>query len=134
MANIHGKAAVIYLSPTAGAVAVAMGEQLDWSIDYEAPLVKTTPLNTTWETFVKGINGWSGTFAGNFDTASKALWTIGTDTGVANLYLYPQASVTGAYYYGTCWVIPGKLAAGSTTSKASSSFKVTGQGTLTSFP
>lgn len=131
MANIHGKGAIIYLSPTTGSAAIPLGEQISWSIDFDMALVDTTPLNNTWKTFVKGLQGWTGAFAGNFDPASKTLWTAANDTGVQNFYLYPQGNAqTGQYYYGTCWVQLGKIAEGSTTSKANSSWKATGHNAL----
>ena len=136
MANIHGKSAAIYLSIVSGGVAIPIAEQVDWSIDFDQQIVDTSSLNQTWKTFVKGMQGWSGSFSGNFDTASTALWAASTDTtGAQNFYLYPQGSAfTGQYYYGTAWVQLGKIAAGSTTTKASSSFKITGQGALTPKP
>ncbi len=131
MSNIHGKGAIIYCSPTSGTAAQPVGEMLDWSIDFEEQLVETTPLNNTWKTFVKGLMGWTVAVSGNFNTASALLWTASIDTGVQNFYLYPQGQGNVAQFYsGTCWIQLGKIAAGSTTSKANSSFKGTGQGTL----
>jgi hypothetical protein len=127
--HIHGKNAVIYLG-AAGAAAINVGEQVDWSIDFDMALVDVSPLNTTWKQFVKGLLGYSGSFSGNFDTASTQLWLASLSTVAEKFYLYPDSGSTGRYYYGTVWVQLTKVAAGSTTSKASSGFKVTGDGTL----
>lgn len=128
---IHGKNAIIYVSPGTGA-AVPLGEQVDWSIDFEQPLVDVTPLNSGgWKNFVKGLMGWTLTCSGNFDNTSKTLWNAATGNGKSNIYLYPLgASAMGQYYYGTGWIVPAKLAAGSTTAKASGSFKATGDDAL----
>lgn len=130
--GIHGKGCIAYLSISAAAAAVSIGEQLDWSIDYEQPLVDVTPLNNTWKSFVKGLSGWTGTLGGNFDSTTAVLWTASLAVTKSNFYLYPLgASAMGQYYYGTCWVTLGKIASGSTTSKASQTVKLTGDGALT---
>lgn len=129
MAEIHGKGAIVYLGSATGAAAINLAEQVSWSIDFAADFVETTPLNTLWKQQVKGLMAWTGAFEGNFDTASTALFAASTDTGVENFYLYPQGS-SSTYYFGTAWVKLGKVAAGSTTSKASSSFTLIGYGAL----
>lgn len=127
---IHGKNAIIYVSPGTGA-AVPLGEQIEWSIDYDQPLVDVSPLANNWKNFVKGMMGWSGAFSGNFDLTSATLWTASTGSTLSKFYLYPQgASNMARYYYGTGWIILGKVAQGSTTSKANSSFKITGDDAL----
>ncbi len=131
---IHGKGAIIYLSPGSGA-AIPLAEQVDWSIDFDEALVDVTPLNNTWKSFVKGLMGWSGSFSGNFDPTSATLWTASTAATKSNLYLYPfGTSDTAKFYSGTAWIQLGKVAAGSTTSAAKSSFKATGDGALVPNP
>lgn len=129
MGHIHGKNAVIYLG-AGGAAAINIGEQVDWSIDFDSSFVDVSSLNQTWKNFVKGMIGWSGTCSGNFDTASVQLWLASVSNQVEKFYLYPDSSSTGRYYYGTVWVQLTKVAAGSTTSKASSGFKFQGDGQL----
>lgn len=130
MANIHGKGAILYLS-SGGGTAINVGEQIDWSLDFDMATVETTPLNNTWKTFVKGLMGYTGAFSGNFDTASTHLFGASTSTVVEKWYLYPLGTAgTTQYYYGTAWVQLTKVAAGSTTAKASSGFKLTGHGSL----
>lgn len=127
---IHGKGAIVYLSPGTGA-AVPVSEQVDWSIDFDQPLVDVTPLNSSWKNFVKGLMGWTAAFSGNFDYTSNLLWSASIAATKSNIYLYPLgASDMTKYYWGTAWIILGKIASGSTTSKAASSFKATGDGTL----
>lgn len=130
MAEIHGKSAVLYLG-SGGAVAVPLGEQIDWSIDMDEAFVDSTPLGNTWKQFVKGLMGYTMTFGGNFDTANTQLFGAATSAVAENWYLYPiGASDMTKYYYGTAWIQLVKVAAGSTTTKASNSFKGTGQGSL----
>lgn len=129
MSSIHGKGAVLYLG-AAGAPAVNIGEQLDWSLDFDMATVDVTPLNSTWKSFVKGLIGYTGAFAGNFDASSNQLYLASVSTVAEKFYLYPNVLAPTQYYSGTAWVQLGKIAAGSTTSKASSSFKITGNGPL----
>lgn len=129
MASIHGKNAVLYLG-AAGAAAINVGEQLDWSLDFDMQTVDVTPLNNTWKSFVKGLQGYTGAFGGNFDTANTQLWLASTSTVAEKFYLYPDAGSPARYYYGTAWVQLGKIVAGSTTTKASNSIKITGSGAL----
>lgn len=127
---IHGKNALIYLGSATAGAASPIGDQLDYSIDSDFPIVTTTPLNETWDSGVKGIMNWKMTVNGNFDPSSTALWDAHVDTGPQRMYLYPQASDLTKYYYGIGWVKLGKVVAGSTTAKASNGFSVNGNGDL----
>lgn len=127
--HIHGKNAVLYLG-AGGAAAINIGEQVDWSLDFDTSLVDVSPLNNTWKQFVKGMLGYSGSFAGNFNLGSNQLWLASVSDVPENFYLYPTSASVTQYYYGTAWVQLSKIAAGSTTAKAASSFKITGDGTL----
>lgn len=129
MSNIHGKGAIAYLGAV-GAAAIQIGEQVDYSIDFDMALVDTTSLGLLWKVFVKGLMGYSGTLAGNFDPSSVQLWNASTSTVAEKFYLYPQASVPTSYYYGTVWVQLTKILAGSMTAKASNGVKLTGNGPL----
>ena len=129
MTAIHGKAAVVYLGSATGSAAISLGEQVDWSIDFNMQTADVSPLGATWKTFVKGLQEWTGALAGNFDIANVSLFAAATDTGTEKFYLYPQGT-SGTYYYGTAWVQLGKIAAGSVSAKASSSVKLTGDGAL----
>jgi len=128
---IHGKAAILYMAATAAGAAVPLGDQVDWSLDFDMATVDITPLNSTWKEFVKGLMGYSLSANGNFDPTSDTLFSASTDTGATRWYLYPLgAGDMTKYYYGTSWVQLGKVAAGSTTAAAKNGFKGTGQGAL----
>lgn len=127
--NIHGKNAVIYLGANGGA-AVNISEQSDWSIDMDNATVDVSSLNQTWKDFVKGMIGWSATVGGNFNTAQTQLWVAAISNVAEKFYLYPTSATPTLYYYGTGWVTLNKVAAGSTTTKATSSIKIQGTGAL----
>lgn len=127
--RIHGKNAVLYLGAGGGA-AINIAEQVDWSIDADTAMVDCSSLNQTWKNFVKGMLGYSGTFSGNFNLGSQQLWTAHLSDVPEKFYLYITSASTSQYYYGTAWVQLTKIAAGSTTAKASGAFKITGDGAL----
>lgn len=127
--HIHGKNAVIYIG-AGGGTAINIGEQVDWSLDMDIAMVDVSALNQTWKNFVKGMLGFSGTVNGNFNTGSTQLWTASLSDSPENFYLYPTSASTSRYYYGTAWIQLTKIAAGSTTAKASGGIKLTGDGVL----
>lgn len=133
MTAIHGKDALIYLSPGTGA-AIAISEQNAYSIDSDFDLSDSSELGDTWKTNVKGLLGWSAKISGNFDTASSTLWSAHTASTVSNFYIYPQRSVLTQYYYGTAWVKLDNILSGGTTDKAKGAFSLTGEGALTPKP
>jgi hypothetical protein len=118
----------VYLSPGTGA-AIPLGEQCDYSIELDADIQDVTSLGSTWGASVKGINKWSGSASGNFDLASKTLWSAGISTAAQTLYVYPGTGDT-LYYYGMAFIKLGKALAGGVTAKASSGFSFTGTGAL----
>ena len=133
MAAIHGAGAVIYLSPGSG-VAVTLAEQVNYSIELDADVQDASALGSTWGSSVKGMNKWSGSADGNFDTGSKTLWSAGTSVNAQNMYLYPIATSPTQYYYGMCFIKLGKAIAGGVAAKSTSGFSFTGQGALSINP
>lgn len=127
--RIHGKNAVLYLGANGGN-AVLITELADWSLDLDLAIVDASVLNLTWKTFVKGMLGYSGSFSGNFNRGLNQVWDATLSDSAEKFYLYPTSADPTQYYYGTAWVQLTKIAAGSTTSKATSGFKITGDGTL----
>jgi hypothetical protein len=127
---IHGAGAILYLSPGTGE-AIAVGEQVNYSIELDADIQDVSALGSTWGSAVKGLNKWSGSADGNFDVASKTLWSAGTSVSSQKFYLYPVATTTTLYYYGMVFVKLGKAIAGGVSAKGSTGFSFTGQGALT---
>src|SRR5579859_372526 len=157
MSAIHGDQGALYLAPGAFAfllkedggkilqengrglllessvtsdVAVPVVQLTDWSIDFNQVLVDRTLLSQQWKSFVKGLQQFSGDFAGNYDVTDTTLWTASTDTSgkPVRFYLYPQNSSRAAYY-GTCWVKLGKIADDGVGKKATNTVHFDGDGT-----
>jgi hypothetical protein len=127
---IHGKNAVVYL----GSAAVVVGEQVDYDIAMTDSFADTTTLpnaaGIVWETKLKGPKGWSGKIAGKFDPTSTALWDMALSDSAQNFYLYPQASATSRYYYGTAFVTMPMLIAGGVKKDITNSAALNGTGVL----
>ena len=102
MATIHAKNAIVYLQGS-GSEAVALTEAGDVSIDIDYDLEADAAFGDTWKTNLKGLIGWSGSIAGNFDTAQSLLFDAISQTSARKMYAYPDRSTTGRYYYGTVW-------------------------------
>lgn len=128
MAKIHGKNATVYLSSGSGA-AVPITQAAEWSISIGAAFDKAAVFGDTFDSALKGLMNWSGAINGNFDTAQTTLFAAMTAQAVQNFYLYPSASASGQYYYGTIWVKSLALG-GSTTAKTTSKMGFDGDGVL----
>lgn len=126
---LHGSVAVVYLSPGTGA-AILVGELTDYSIELDADIQDVSALGSSWGSSVRGMNKWSGSLGGNFDTASRTLWLAGTSVAAQRLYIYADRTDATKYYYGMAFVKLGRAIAGGTTAKISVSATFTGQGEL----
>ncbi len=102
MSTIHTKNAIVYLQGS-GSDAVILTEAADVSIDIDYDLEADAALGDTWKTNLKGLLGWSGSVAGNFDTAQSLLFDAIGQTSARKMYVYPDRATTGRYYYGTVW-------------------------------
>jgi hypothetical protein len=122
---------VIYIGANGGE-AIFIAEQVDWSLDFDMAIVDVSPLNNKWKKFVKGMAGYTGAFSGNYDDSSNQLFLASLSDVAERWYCYPNSLKMELYYCGTAWVQLSKIVAGSTTSKAASGFKITGDGALES--
>jgi hypothetical protein len=124
--SIHGKGGVVYLQG-AGAEAQLLSLATDWEIDVDYDTEPDTPLNTDWETNVKGVSRFTGSMAGSYDTTSNVAWDAMAAATPRKFYIYPLASSPTRYYYGTCW--PKLRVSGGSKSRAvfAAAFKSDGQ-------
>lgn len=131
---IHGKNAVVYLAKAAAGAAVAIGEQVDYEITMKDTFVDTTTLpnapGVVWENQVKGPKGWDGKLTGKFDPTNTALWDAAVLDSAMNFYLYPQASVTTTYYYGSVFVTLPTVLAGGVKKEITTACTLSGNGVL----
>ena len=103
MATLHFRNGAVYLTSGAGA-AVIISEAKGFSLNITRDLADDSAFGDTWKTRVIGLRDWSGSFDVNFDTAQATLFNaVTTATSAQPIYLYPDRSSTGRYYYGTVW-------------------------------
>lgn len=100
MSTIHGKNAALYMGISAAALVT---EATEFHISIDADKVDDSSFGDTWETRLKSALKWTGSFSGNFDTASSDLFDIATSASICKIYMYPDRADTTKYYYGTCW-------------------------------
>jgi hypothetical protein len=112
--------------------AVPISEAAEWTIDVEFDEEPDPALGDSWETRLKGLSRFAGSFAGNFDDAQDTLWDAAMASTSAKFYLYPAAAQTGRYYYGNIW--PAVSIDGSVTGKENFSVDFSGDGQLAKNP
>lgn len=70
MAALSGTAGSVSYAGTAIGTASIVGIS-EWSLDFTMNEVETTAFGDSWQDFIDGIKGWSGSFSGNHDTDSS---------------------------------------------------------------
>ena len=99
--TIHGKNAVLYMGNTLAGPAEQITEAADFTIDTDRDLDPDPALGDEWETKLKGLKRFSGSFNGNFDDADAAIFTAAAqDDFSMPFYLYPAAAQPLRYYFG----------------------------------
>lgn len=116
MATVHGKNARVYLQGS-GANAVQISEANEWTFDFGADFSIDNAFGDTWESNLKGLNKFSATVAGNFDTAQSTMFDAINSTTAVNMYLYPDAATPLRYYYAQVWPTMSGTMPGSGTAK-----------------
>lgn len=102
MATLHGRNAIVELQGS-GSDAVVLTEAAEWQIQLDMELADDGAFGDTWVSQLKGRMKWSGSLGGNLDTAASTVFDAFSASSSRKLYLYPDRSVTGRYYYGTCF-------------------------------
>jgi len=131
MGTLHGKGSVLYMSDGTNA-AVRISEAAEWTIDVDFDEDPDPALQDSWETRLKGLKRFSGSFSGNFDDAQDELWDAEMADTSAKFYLYPSAATATRYYYGNIW--PKVSVSGGVTGKETFSVSFSGDGQLAKNP
>ena len=112
--------------------AVKISETAEWSLDVDFDEDPDPAIGDSWETRLKGLLRFSGSFSGNFDDAQDDLWDAAVASTSSKFYLYPTTASTGRYYYGNIW--PKVSVAGGVTGKETFEVSFTGDGQLAKNP
>lgn len=102
MATLFGRNAIVYLQGS-GSAADLLSEASEFHISIDNETGDDGAFGDTWTTLLKGRMKWSGSLNGNLDTASNVAFDAATQTTSRKLYVYPDRTNMGAYYYGTCF-------------------------------
>ncbi|HEU02421.1 hypothetical protein LCGC14_0519320 [marine sediment metagenome] len=133
MGTIHGKNAVLYMAGTAAGNAVQIAEAAEFTIDTDRDLDPDPALGDEWETKLKGLKRFSGSFNGNFDDAQKVVFdAVDADDDAVGFYLYPAVSAVTRYYYGD--IFPVVSISGGTGGRVTFAVTFDGQGQLATNP
>jgi hypothetical protein len=100
VARLHGKGGLVLVGPTQGAVASPVAYLSHWDIAWVPDQLAVTARGDATTTWISGIEGALGTFAGFFDDASAQLYRLARDGLPRNFYLYPQAAAHDKYFGG----------------------------------
>ena len=104
--TIHGKNAVLYMGATGVAAAERITEAADFTIDTDRDLDPDPALGDEWETKLKGLKRFSGSFNGNFDDAQKDIFdAVEVEDASVPFYLYPASSQPLRYYFGNIFPV-----------------------------
>lgn len=102
MARIHGRRGRVYVgiaSDTAEASPVPFLSS--WSVSFEAEKAEVTAFGDANKVYVAGLPDASGEFSGFYDDSTAQTYTAATDGLPRKFYLYPDATVTTKYFFGT---------------------------------
>lgn len=104
MAKRHGRNGRLYVAIASGGSAEPIVNITDWDMDANQDTVEVTSLGDASKTFVAGLPGGSGTFAGFWDDATAQTYTAATDGVARKFYLYPDLiNAATKYWFGTAF-------------------------------
>ena len=117
-----------------GSEAVPISEAMEVSLNVDFDEDPDPAFGDSWETRLKGLLRFSGSFGANYDTAQggNAVWEAAVATTSRKMYLYPTSATATNYYYGN--IFPKLGITGSVSSKGSTSNSFSGDGQLSIKP
>lgn len=107
-----------------------VGEMKEWSLDMQMDMPDATAFGDNWREFTSGIKTWTGTFAGNFDSADSVQTSLRSAFlagSVCGLRFYVS---TANYFSGSAY-INGQTPATAFDGLATIEYSIQGTGALT---
>ena len=99
--RIHGRNGRIYAASTSSGAATPQMFISTWAVNFATDKAKVTAQGDTSHVYVSGLPDVSGTYSGFFDADGGQFYTAAVDGIARPMYLYPVASVTTKYWFGT---------------------------------
>jgi hypothetical protein len=102
LSKIHGNKGRLYLGiASSTAAAEPMANLTQWSLDFATDKVDVTACGDANKNSVSGLPDCNGTYAGVYDTVTAQTYTAATDGAARRFYLYPDATNSAQYWWGT---------------------------------
>jgi hypothetical protein len=99
IARIAGRNSLVY------AGSGILSNSADWTIDTTAASMDVSQLGDDWVQTLRGQRSGSGTITGPVDTSSTSPWDLANANADSSgpIFIYPQKTVMGSYYYMNAW-------------------------------
>lgn len=104
MARIAGRNAALYANITSGGTAELVAFLSSWELQAASDRFEVTAFGDTSKTYVAGLPDSSGSFSGFYDTATAQTYTAAVDGVARKVYIYPDRTNTGQYWFGTAFL------------------------------
>lgn len=102
MARIAGRNGRAYLGlASAAAAAEPLAFVSQWTIDFGTGKIDVTAMGDAGKITVNGLPAQTGSLQGFYDDATVQSFTAATDGAARKFYLYPVASNSAQYFWGT---------------------------------
>lgn len=102
MPRIAGRNGALYAEVTPGnAIPIAFLNQ--WTLNAQSNRTDVTAFGDTSLVYVQGLPDAQGTYAGFYDNATVQTYTAAADGLARKIYLYPDRTQTGVYWFGTAF-------------------------------
>ncbi len=102
MPRLHGRKGRVYLDVVGpSGTATPLPFIASWSLTMATDTDEVTALEDATKVYVAGLPDASGEFGGFFDDSSNQTYTAAIDGIARKFYLYPNATVTSPYFFGT---------------------------------
>ncbi len=105
MAVHHGRFGRMFLSTTAGGVAIAVAKLNNWTLDESVDTAEVSSFGDSNKIYVQGLKDAKGAFSGFWDDTDTTIWVAVDSTAALKMYLYPDFTASpGSYWYGYAWI------------------------------
>lgn len=103
MARISGRNGALYAGISSGGTAEPIAFLNSWSLNASTSKDDVTAFGDSNKVYVGGLPDATGQYGGWYDTATPQLYTAALDGVARKVYLYPDRTDTGEYFFGTAF-------------------------------
>ncbi len=104
MARIGGRNATMYANITSAGTAEPVAFLSSWELSAVSDRFEVTAFGDTTKTYVAGLPDATGSYSGFYDNATAQTFTAALDGVARKVYLYPDRTNTGQYFWGTAFL------------------------------